>query len=487
MLINVLPDNVLLEIFKFCICDDTFYSKYSYYRTRIWQTLVHVCQRWRSLVFASPRQLELYLTCSYGIPVRKNLVFWPTSLPLSLDYSFFCRDPTPEDEDNIVAALEYPDRVHSIEIQRTGAPLMKKVVAAMRKSFPSLIHLDLMCDYSRGSFPVIPRKFLHGSVPHLQYLRLEYISSPHLPMLLSSAHNLVTLTLDHIPLNGHIPEGMARLLATLTSLTTFSISCSVETSPSDQWQSRPDPQMRAILPALIHFDYSGHCKYLEDFLAQVDMPRVDYINIEYHAYQIQASQLSRFIERTQNFDINQLTHSEVVFYDEDPFFALGRQEGELDRDHLLVRILKEADLETQVRGLAHIFRQLAPIFNVDVLYARGYYVQRQSSEMDITEWLPLFRLFPAVKVLRLSGGVGVYIASALEDTAEEMVTEVLPALRLIRLAKDERDNEEEDVEQDFWNESGVSVKRFPFLRQFSGCPVTVLGLEDEFVEPEWRQ
>lgn len=487
MPIDVLPDNVLLEIFGFCLCDDTSFSKYSYYRTRIWQTLVHVCQRWRSIIFTSPRQLELYLTCSYGIPARKNLVFWPVTLPLSLDYSFFFRPTTPEDEDNIVAALEYPSRVHSIKID-AGAPLMKKVVTTMRKSFPSLIRLDLKCHYSRDSFPVIPRKFLGGSVPHLQHLRLEYISTPHLPTLLLSARNLVTLTLDRIPLNGHIPEGMAGLLATLTSLTTFSISCSVETSPSDQWQSRPDPPMRATLPALTRFDYSGHSKYLEDFLAQVDMPRVDYIGVEYPMYLSQASQLSRFIERTENFKVEQFTRAEIVFYHEDPFFALGRQEGKFNQARLLVRIFEEAHLETQVRGMVHILRQLAPIFfNVDVLFAHGFYVQQQSSEMDISEWLPLLCLFPAVEVLRLSGGAGVYIASALEDTAQEMVTEVLPALRLIKLAKDELDNEDSEVDQDYWDESGASIERFPFLRQFSGCPVTVLTLEDESVEAEWRQ
>ena len=78
--------------------------------------------------------------------------------------------------------------------------------------------------------------------------------------------------------------------------------------------------------------------------------------------------------------------------------------------------------------------------------------------MDITHWLPLFRLFPAAEVLRLSDGVGVYIASALEDTAEEMVTEVLPALRLIMLAKDELDNEDAEVDQDYWDSSGASVE-----------------------------
>ena len=74
----------------------------------------------------------------------------------------------------------------------------------------------------------------------------------------------------------------------------------------------------------------------------------------------------------------------------------------------------DAPLEVQIRGMVCVLHQFAPIFfNVDVLYARGFYVQRQSNQMDITEWLPLFRLFPTAEVLRLSGRVGVYIVSAL--------------------------------------------------------------------------
>ena len=359
----------------------------------------------------------------------------------------------------------------------------------MQKSFPSLVNLDLLC-HPQDTLPVIPRKFLGGSAPHLRHLHLRDISAERLSTLLLSTSNLVTLTLDDIPLVDCTSGDMARILATLNSLTSFSISCYEGILPSDQWQSQTDPPMRAIVHALTRFFYKGHSQCLEDLLAQVDMPQVDYISIEYPTYQIQTSHLSRFIERTENFKIEKFTCAEVVFYDEDPFFALGREEGIFNQAHLLVRVYDDPNLEVHVRGMVHILRQLAPIFsNVGALFAHGYLAEQHSSsiEMDITHWLPLFRLFPAAEVLRLSGEVGVYIASALEDTAEEMVAEVLPALRLIKLAKDELDNEDAEVDQDYWDESGASVERFPFLRQFSGCPVIVLGLEDEFVEAEWRR
>jgi hypothetical protein len=30
----------------------------------VWQVLVHVCRRWRSIVFGSPRRLNLQLFCT---------------------------------------------------------------------------------------------------------------------------------------------------------------------------------------------------------------------------------------------------------------------------------------------------------------------------------------------------------------------------------------------------------------------------------------
>ena len=322
------------------------------------------------------------------------------TLPLSLDYSF-CRNPTPDDVDNAVAALEYPGRVHSIDIQDAGASLMKKVVTAMQKPFPSLVNLDLL--YRSDSFRAIPKKFLGGSAPSLQHLSLSSIFPTHLPTLLLTARNLVTLALYHIlPLNDYLPESLARLLAALPRLTDFSTSCDVD-MPLDQWQSPPDPSMRVILPALTCLDYSGHSMYLEDFLAQVDMPRVYSITIEYAMHQIQVSQLSRLLERTQSFKIDYFTRVEVVFYHEDPYFVFDHPEG---KPYLSMQMLDEAraPLEVQVRIMVHVLHQLAPIFfNVDVLYVRGFYVQRQSNQMDITEWLPMFRLFPTIGVLRLSG------------------------------------------------------------------------------------
>ena len=136
--------------------------------------------------------------------------------------------------------------------------------------------------------------------------------------------------------------------------------------------------------------------------------------------------------------------------------------------------------------MAHVLGQLAAMFpKVDHLSADGDHVY--SSEMDITEWLPFFRLHPAVEALHLSGGAATYIASALEDTAdpEEMVTvtDVFLALYLIWLDKD---NEKDDHDDDYYHEPVGSIEQFLSLRQLSGCPVNVVNSQDEFLEADGK-
>ena len=66
--IGVLPDDVLLEIFDLYVVDLSMGGP-----RPDWHTLVHVCHRWRCVVFASPRRLRLELLCSNERSVEKML------------------------------------------------------------------------------------------------------------------------------------------------------------------------------------------------------------------------------------------------------------------------------------------------------------------------------------------------------------------------------------------------------------------------------
>ena len=57
------PDDVLLETFEFYLGKDVP-DRVGNHNYDGWQTLVHVCRRWRRIVFASPCHLDLKLYCT---------------------------------------------------------------------------------------------------------------------------------------------------------------------------------------------------------------------------------------------------------------------------------------------------------------------------------------------------------------------------------------------------------------------------------------
>ena len=462
--IDILPDNVFVDIFDFCL----FQSKWDpSQRTKQWQILVHICQRWRSIIFASARRLDLYLTCSYRTRLEKNLAYWPVTFPLAIHYTR--RHRTPED-DGALAVLEHSDRIHHIKVRGTDSLLAK----VMQKPFPTLLHVDIEWDCNGKavppleSIPVIPWTFLGQSASRLQYLCLSNLSFPHLPALLLSARNLVTLKLENIFQGGYAylsPKAMAGGLAMLPSLTTLSIELHYDTPPANQGSSRQDPPIRAILPSLTVFYYMGFSEYLEEFLSQIDTPRVDHVEIEYYAQELRALQLSRFIDRTENLKFDQCRRTKAVFLPESFSVVFDFSQGGAHRVQL--------SLTMHQAWRALFLGQLTATFsNVDHLSVHGD--QFGLDEMDSTEWLPFLRQFPAVKALRLSGGVAAYITSALEHTADS-VTDLLPALYLIWLDDEENGDDEVPV---------GSMETFLSVRQLSGRPVTIVDTYNEFVEAD---
>jgi len=78
--IDMLSDNVLVEIFGFCAIFNNFLS---FPPRNTWDALMHVCRRWRYLVFVSPRRLNLRLTYDGRRPMSELLDTWPI-LPVIL-------------------------------------------------------------------------------------------------------------------------------------------------------------------------------------------------------------------------------------------------------------------------------------------------------------------------------------------------------------------------------------------------------------------
>ncbi len=446
--INTLPDNVLLDIFDFYQIRCYYYG----FKFSEWQRLVHICQRWRHIVFASPRRLDLTLLCTYGTPVRKNLGCWPP-FPIVVDYfTWNGTGRTPDYEDDLTAALEHPDRMRNIKLA-IASSLLERVASVMQEPFLALT--DLWLSSKDRNAPVLPDTFLGGTAPQLRRIYLEGISFPALPALLLSASDLVRLRLEDIPQGGYIsPEAMVTGLAALTRLDTLWICFKSPTSRLGQIYS--PFLMRHVLPSLITFNFRGSSEYLEHLLARIDIPRLHCFEITYfNQLDFRVPQLSQFIGRTENLELAQSRHAQVRFHINDVHIELDCEEKERPRSRLTLRISCKW-LDWQVSHLTQILGQSpALVSNVGHLsIVKDDLQPGWQDDMDDTDWLELLRPFTAVNTLHGSKQLAGHFALALDGVSGEMVTEVLPALGFLSL-------EDQQVR---------SVERFIAVRRFSGHP-----------------
>jgi hypothetical protein len=242
----MIPDVALLEIFDIYV-DETWIEE--------WYTLVHVCRKWRNVIFRSPRRLNLRLYCKARTPVRETLGVWPLLPIVIMVYGYEMWGV-----DNIIAALEHNDRVFQLNLIDFPSSQFGKVLAAMQRPFPTLTLLRLGLDDETSL--VQPELFLGGSAPRLQTLHLDRIPFPGLPKLLLSATDLVDLELRRIPDSGYIsPEAMATGLSVLTRLKRLVIKFDSSRYRPDRRSRRLPPPTRDVLPNLNRLRFIGVGNY----------------------------------------------------------------------------------------------------------------------------------------------------------------------------------------------------------------------------------
>jgi hypothetical protein len=215
--IDVLPDDVLLEIFDFYM--EKRWPHEIKTKVETWHSLVHVCRRWRCVVFGSQHRLDLQLVCTPRTPSRDTLGVWP-ALPLIIEGTINSSSSV----DNIVEALGHNNRVCQVHLSfwKTSRQPLENVLAAMQVPFPELTRMRLFS--LDETSPVIPDSFLDGSAACLRDLHLSGIPFPGLPKLLLSATHLVYLDLSDIPHSGYFsPSAMVALLSVLSDLKRLSL------------------------------------------------------------------------------------------------------------------------------------------------------------------------------------------------------------------------------------------------------------------------
>ena len=428
--INMLPDDVLLEMFKIYCEDEGEDIPTTKYAMEAWMALVHVCRRWRGVVFGSPHYLGLRLVCLSETPVRALLDVWPV-LPLSI----LGEGPYPtETLDNIIAALERSDRVDDIELVGLDNSSLKKVSAAMQKPFPRLTYLRLDSLDSGETVPVLPDLFLGGSVPRLRSLYFHRISFPGLPKLLLSATQLVRLDLTDSPHSGYFsPEEIFTALSTSIILESLSLKFLSHQSSPERENRYMRPQSRTILPSLACFSFKGVSEYLEALVAHIDFPRLNRLNITFFNDIIfDTPQFLKFICHTPA--LKTLNKAEVVF--ENLASRVKLSSSISSHGELNLKILCR-ELDWQVSSLEQVFSSLGssipPISTLEYLYINEKPFPKPiwQDNVEIALWLEFLHPFTALTNLYLSEKFVPHIALAL--AGDDGTTELLPTLQNIYL------------------------------------------------------
>lgn len=415
----MLPDEALLEIFDF----------YLYGNERIdgWHPLVHVCRKWRNVIFGSPRRLNLHLYCTANKPVKEMLDIWPP-FPIIVDGSYCLSSSM----DNIIAALGQNDRISEVVFGHTSSSLWAYVLAEMQVSFPELIRLHF--ESKNKTVPAIPDLFLCGSAPRLRSLSLDGILFPGLPKLLLSTTDLVDLSLSNIPHSGYIaPREMVCCLSALPRLKTLSLNFQSPRSRPDPGSRCRPPATRSILPALTELRFTGVSEYLEDLVARIDAPLLHVLDIRFFLQLIfDTPQLAQFIDCIPQ--LKKPDEAQMVFSDSGVSVSVPRTFG--DRDLELGISCRQIDW--QLSSLEQVCRSCFPQAlksSVEHLYIleKGSSQHHWQDDIEISQWAELFLQFTTVRNLYLSKGFAPRVIPALQELLGDSAIGILPALQHVYL------------------------------------------------------
>ncbi len=406
--IDMLPDDVFLLVFDFCMDACRFSNKYYW-----WHGLAHVCRRWRQLIFASPRRLNLQLHCSGTTPALENLGLWP-EIPIVIDDRRMV-PPTPLQLDNLFAALEHPSRVRGVTLHLRKWEL-KAVVMKMQRPFPELTYLQLksvpLWDYPESRDMPIPVGFLCGSAPCLREIDITGAPFPSLPTLLLSTSHLTNLRLNNVTKTSSIlPGAMVTGLAATTRLESLTIEFCL---PAPRYFIRGPtiPPGRATLPALTRFQYCGGHEYLEDFVARLDTPRLLDLRVQISGHvidpiRLQLPQLFQFIDRAEYLEPTCFSNAHVY---------VANEHIQLHFDSSLQHPTGRLSLKIwyyggswQAHSTGQLFIQSSAMvstvrsLSIGMLYERGEYIADAAL-------LGLLRSFIAVEILHVDEPLAIRLA-----------------------------------------------------------------------------
>ncbi len=468
MTIDNLPNELLIVIFD-------FYLLHWQNINRLWErgfqfgwfNLLHVCRKWRAVLFASSSRLGLTFVLTPKGGNMKTILsrhFPPLSIAINYNHRYRHITGMAKDMRRLLGALKRPDRIRGIDLYASNADgELAKFFEAMKCPFPALESLALYDDQDRAL--KIPITFLNETNLRLRLrsLKLHPICLTSISQLLSSATALTDLSLT-IDTHHPQPPDMLLLLAQLQGLPYLRrldlkmLFCTVQ--PTEV----TEPKECFPLGKLTSFHYDGCSAVLNvltmGFVAP-SLQDVDIVLDDWSPTLPSTPHVPKFIN-----DIREHYRVVQVMLERDllHFSLLARSEcvgHHSSRFRLGSFRFSGSNIQDWMMHISNAFS--AKFSTMEELFIVSLYYKDVSKE--VIPWCTFLEQFPCVKEFRLQGMNNLRIASALYRPHGVPNLAVLPALERLIICTDSSSVE---------SSSKLAVfQPFVSARQQAGRPVKV--------------
>ena len=420
--IHNLDDDSLLQIFSCYRLDD----EENWYLRLGWLMLIHVCPRWRNLIYDSWSHLDLCLLLTNDSPSMDTLSHLPP-LPLIIHYSDRTRTITRKDEGNMYLGLQQHDRVRRVILQAPSSKL-RMWLEPMNKLLPVLGELSLFSMNTDSEMSQVLPELLRA--PKLHRLSLHGISLPKGLSLLSSTTSLSTLSLTHILESSYVPPGhLVALLQGLPHLEELSIGFAIPIPlPSSEGKLLPAPLPPVTLPTLRWLTFKGVGVYLDNLVAQINTPVLERLNLTLlFELAFTLVNLTEFICRTEGF---KCLVARVFFNKDGASIEAGFNEqrtiGKLSL-HVNCESL-DWQIDSSAQVCSALGRALSAVEELTLDLDVSGMASDWEKSLDSTLWHELLLPFIGVKKLHIGPPLTLELSQSLESVAGGLVLELLPEL-----------------------------------------------------------
>ncbi|KAI0259608.1 hypothetical protein BC834DRAFT_610404 [Gloeopeniophorella convolvens] len=414
--IHSLPDTALLEVFH--AYRDSIFAWDMGYWCRQWWNLhpAHVCRRWRELIIASPKSLQLRTLCGVHLPMV-DIIRHSPPFPLIVNSSGSKAALSSKQVDALIFALGHLDRLCEVSLYMTPA-VSDKFVASVRGEAPNLEQLHLVSSANT----TLPASFLFGNAPKLREVHLSGVFPPRIRFPHVVKFHFGAQPEESFDLNWF--HELVECIRSMLRLEHLDLDL-------HQHTFLPFVTERTSLPVLLQVTLSGSGSHLQALADAFDAPLLSTMSVKLFDpwTPLIAPSLPQFFGNAPRLKCKTVhigLTSGIILLE-----AYPHRGGRVD-----LKIYHEsADLETSITSLTDALGSICGETEILVFGFRLFEPFEDVGDLveEIAEsryWRSMLKPFKSVKKLRIDGVASLPVAQALQQKG---FSEILPKVEEVTL------------------------------------------------------